>query len=111
MSWCWGTGTSVICWRITPPTTTGCVRTLRSTRMLRSIAQTVGRIASVTWLGGLHRQLRSDGIIGRHRYAHETDDRQLPQSRDQGSKRFLSRDSPQASVLQAGITPSDAGIA
>src|SRR5215472_2933790 len=37
MSWCWGKGTSVICWRITRPTTTGCARTLRSTRMLRSI--------------------------------------------------------------------------
>jgi transposase InsO family protein len=32
-----GRGTSVICWRITPPTTTGCVRTLHSTRMPRSI--------------------------------------------------------------------------
>ena len=28
---------SFICWRITRPTTTGCARTLRSTRMLRSI--------------------------------------------------------------------------
>src|SRR5215470_17191167 len=37
MWWCWGKGTSVICWRITRPTTTGCARTLRSTRMLRSI--------------------------------------------------------------------------
>src|SRR5215467_13540323 len=37
MSWCWGKGTSVICWRITRATTTGCARTLRSTRMLRSI--------------------------------------------------------------------------
>src|SRR5215467_465640 len=37
MSWCWGKGTSAICWRITRPTTTGCARTLRSTRMLRSI--------------------------------------------------------------------------
>src|SRR5215472_11216862 len=37
MSWCWGDGTSAICWRITRPTTTGCARTLRSTRMLRSI--------------------------------------------------------------------------
>src|SRR5215470_17466102 len=37
MSWCWGKGTSAICWRITPPTTTGCARTLHSTRMLRSI--------------------------------------------------------------------------
>ena len=32
-----GKGTPVICWRITRPTTTGCVHTLRSTRMLRSI--------------------------------------------------------------------------
>src|SRR5215471_5810225 len=37
MSWCWGKGTSVICWRITRPTTTRRARTLRSTRMLRSI--------------------------------------------------------------------------
>src|SRR5262249_16986359 len=37
MWWCWGKGTSVICWQITRPTTTGCARTLRSTRMLRSI--------------------------------------------------------------------------
>src|SRR5215471_19547692 len=37
MWWCWGKGTSVICWRITRPTTTECARTLRSTRMLRSI--------------------------------------------------------------------------
>src|SRR5215831_8358481 len=37
MWWCWGKRTSVICWRITRPTTTGCARTLRSTRMLRSI--------------------------------------------------------------------------
>src|SRR5215472_16808256 len=37
MSWCWGKGTSAICWRITPPTTTGCARTLGSTRMRRSI--------------------------------------------------------------------------
>src|SRR5215467_10992636 len=37
MWWCWGKGTSVIRWRITRPTTTGCARTLRSTRMLRSI--------------------------------------------------------------------------
>src|SRR5262252_3148522 len=37
MSWCWGKSTSVICWRITRPTTTGCARTLRSTRMLHSI--------------------------------------------------------------------------
>src|SRR5215468_9577338 len=37
MWWCWGKGTSVICWRITRPTTTGCARTLRSARMLRSI--------------------------------------------------------------------------
>jgi len=29
--------------------------------------QTVGRIASVTWLGGLHSVLCSDGIIGRHK--------------------------------------------
>ena len=34
---CWGNGTSAICWRITRPTTMGCARTLRSTRMLRSI--------------------------------------------------------------------------
>src|SRR5215831_18334471 len=37
MWWCWGKGSSVICWRITRPITTGCARTLRSTRMLRSI--------------------------------------------------------------------------
>jgi hypothetical protein len=30
-------GISVICWRITRPTTTGCARTLRSTRIRRSI--------------------------------------------------------------------------
>src|SRR5215472_7541146 len=27
MWWCWGKRTSVICWRITRPTTTGCART------------------------------------------------------------------------------------
>ena len=32
-------------------------------------AQTVGLIASVTWVGGLHRHYVPDGIIGRHRYA------------------------------------------
>ena len=36
-SWCWGNGTSAICWRITPPTTMGCARTLHSTRIHRSI--------------------------------------------------------------------------
>src|SRR6516162_2088071 len=36
-SWCWGNGTSAICWRITPPTTMGCARTLHSTRIRRSI--------------------------------------------------------------------------
>ena len=52
-----GNGTSAVCWRITPPTTMGCARTLHSTRIRRSIdpVQTVGRIASVTWLRGLHR--------------------------------------------------------
>src|SRR6516165_6974050 len=37
MSWCWGNGTSAICWRITPPTTMGCARTSHSTRIRRSI--------------------------------------------------------------------------
>jgi hypothetical protein len=36
MSWCWGNGTSAICWRITPPTM-GCARTMHSTRIRRSI--------------------------------------------------------------------------
>jgi transposase InsO family protein len=31
--------------------------------------QTVGRTASVSWLGGLHHQLRSDGVIGTHTIA------------------------------------------
>ena len=33
----WGKGISAICWRITPPTTMGCARTLHSTRIRRSI--------------------------------------------------------------------------
>ena len=37
MSWCWGNGTSAIYWRITPPTTMGCARTLHLTRIRRSI--------------------------------------------------------------------------
>src|SRR5277367_5424391 len=45
----------------------GCAHTLRSTRItpLHRPAQTVGRIASVTCLGGLHRHYVR--IIGRHR--------------------------------------------
>src|SRR5215471_13251672 len=57
MSWCWGNGTSVICWRITRPTTTGCARTLRSTGILRSIDR---RRQS----GVLHQSLGSAVYIG-----------------------------------------------
>jgi hypothetical protein len=56
MSWCWEKDTSAICWRITPPTTTGRACILRSTRILRSIdlrKQSGG--SHVTWVGGLHR--------------------------------------------------------
>ena len=34
--------------------------------LLHRPIQTVGRIASVAWLGSLHRQVHSDGINGRH---------------------------------------------
>src|SRR6516162_2683196 len=69
MSWCWGNGTSAICWRTTPPTTMGCARTLHSTRIRRSIDpcrqsgvshQSLGSAVSIA--------LCSDGIIGRHRH-------------------------------------------
>jgi hypothetical protein len=62
-----GKGTSAICWRITPPTTTGCARTLRSTRIPLSIDlrrpsgvshQSLGWAVSIA--------TTSDGIIGRH---------------------------------------------
>jgi hypothetical protein len=54
MSWCWGNGTSAICWRINATYYNG-VRTLDKDSPLHRLAQTVGLIASVTWLGGLHR--------------------------------------------------------
>src|SRR5215468_40154 len=67
MSWCWGKSTSVICWRITRPTTTGCARTLRSTRMLRSIDlrrqsglshQSLGSAVSIGTTFGWHNRYR-----------------------------------------------------
>jgi hypothetical protein len=40
--------------------------TLDKDTPLRRPAQTVGRIASISWLDGLYRQYVSDGLIGRH---------------------------------------------
>src|SRR5215472_6317599 len=69
MWWCWGKGTSVICWRIT----TGCARTLRSTRMLRSIDlrrqsglshQSLGSVVSIGTTFGWHN--RYTQVLLRH---------------------------------------------
>jgi hypothetical protein len=57
MSWCLGKGTFAICWRITP--LLHGVRThlaLDKDTPVHRPTQTVGRIASVSWLGGLHSQ-------------------------------------------------------
>ncbi|HEY2599022.1 MAG TPA: integrase core domain-containing protein, partial [Candidatus Dormibacteraeota bacterium] len=41
-----GKGTSAICWRITPPITMGCARTLRSTRILHSSGESIANLNS-----------------------------------------------------------------
>ena len=59
-----GKGTSAICWRITTPTTMGCARTLRSTRIRRSID--LRRQSGVSHQSLARRSpsaLRSDGIV------------------------------------------------
>src|SRR5215471_12747940 len=72
MWWCWGKGTSVICWRITRPITTGCARTLRSTRMLRSIAlrrqsgvshQSLGSAVSIGTTFGWHNRYTQPSVL------------------------------------------------